>query len=180
MKAACRLVVGIVQGVFWGIGLYFFSFSVKAQTAQQLENVPLDAQDATAYYLNDREIAPQSFQFLNPENIDSIKVHVDQATGDSSIVAYTKEEHRILTYDEVLEYFFVKQSARGLPVKTTYSSRVEDPEKLVFSIDRIISVGIITDNFEEKGVFLQGVWLSLDSSSAVGSMMDKINRQFNN
>jgi len=39
MKAAYRLVVGIVQGVCWGIGLYFFSFSVKAQTAQQLENL---------------------------------------------------------------------------------------------------------------------------------------------
>src|SRR5690606_31138680 len=111
----------------WGLGLIFFSFSAKAQTAQQLENLPLKAQETTVYFLNEREIAPQSFYFLNPDDIDSIQVHVNQASGDSSIVAYTGKEYKILTYDEVLEYFFVQQSASSLPVNTTYSSGVENP-----------------------------------------------------
>jgi hypothetical protein len=119
-----KLVTGIVRGLVLGFGLIFFSFSVNAQTAQQLENVPLDAQESAVYFLNERETAPQSFYFLNPTDIDSIKVHISPVSGDSSIVAYTGKEHKILTYDEVLEYFFAEQSARSLPVKTTYSSRV--------------------------------------------------------
>lgn len=141
--------------------------------------IQLKAQETTTYYLNGLEIAPQSFYFLNPKDIDSIKVHVNQASGDSSIVAYTGKEHKILTYDEVLDYFFVEQSASSLPVNTTYYSGVENPEKLVFSIDMIISVQIITDNFEEKLVFLMPAWLSWHPSSEVEGMMVKIYRKFN-
>jgi len=39
--------------------------------------VQLKAQETTTYYLNEREIAPQSFYFLNPGDIDSLKVRVN-------------------------------------------------------------------------------------------------------
>jgi len=142
--------------------------------------VHLMAQETTAYFLNGREMAPASIYFLNPTDIDSVKVYVSQLSGDSTIIAYTGKEHKILTYDEMLEHFFIEQSAISLPVNTTYYSGVEDPENLVFSIDMISSVQITTDNLEEKGVFLTPIWYSWEPSSEAEDLMVKIKRKLNN
>lgn len=73
----------------------------------------------------------------------------------------------------------MEQSASSLTVNTTYSSGVADPDKLVFSIDRISSVDIIADDFGEKGVFLTPDWDSWQPSSEVEDMMIKIRRKYN-
>ena len=58
---------------------------------------------APTYYLNKKEVSFNSFKYIKPSNIDSMRV--DKTTENGALYVYTNENIRLLTLNDVVEKY---------------------------------------------------------------------------
>jgi hypothetical protein len=137
----------------------------------------LNAQIRTKYFLNKREIAPQSVFFLNQEDIDSVTTCVQVVT---IVTLFSHNPEKVLSYYEVLERYRIAESGRTLPVNLEFAADITDPVKLVFSIDMISEVAVrLFSPSQFKSIWIYKTYQRLDRTSKKGKILSEIRRKFN-
>ena len=92
----------------------------------------------TKYFLNELEIAPQSIQFLNVRHIDSIRTVANKGTyTDTMVVLYSSKQDSLISFDKVMDDYFVEPAVRHFKINTPNYLAVEEPTKLIFSADGV-------------------------------------------
>jgi hypothetical protein len=156
-----------MKGLFFIVTIVIFAGATSAS-----------AQSATKYFINNREIAPESVFYFNQNDIDSIRQFVDT---DTNVVFYTHRPEKILSYHQLLDLHLINKSARNLQVDLSEATNIKSPEKLVFSVDRVLYVSIIYRRpVNTKSVWIASTYESWDQKSEKGSLLSKLRRRFNN
>ena len=97
----------------------------------------------TKYFINKLEIAPQSIQYLKVKDIDSIReYHHTIAGADTAVILYTSKPDSLETFDDVMDDYFVVPEARSFKVNTPNYTNVEEPYKMMFSIESVSRVNV--------------------------------------
>ena len=116
--------------------LFISAFTFGPLNAQ---NAKSDAPTKTHYFLNKIEIAPQSIQFFNVRHIDSIKTVLKKSTRgiDTTVVLYSSKRDSLISFDQVMDDYFVEPEVRHFKINTPNYLGVEEPAKLLFSADGV-------------------------------------------
>ncbi len=117
--------------------ILFIAFSCSAAMAQQ-----------PRYFIDNRETVPQSFTYLQPGSIDSIKMlNKQQAVlrlgiNDSAVVAVMKKGSKIWSLKEVMENYYIEPAAFDLPIRISTHHGLPNMKDFLVSPDMIGGVGI--------------------------------------
>ena len=110
------------------------------------------AKPTTKYFINQLEIAPQSIQYLKVKDIDSIReLYHTIAGADTAVVLYTSKQDSLETFDDVMDDYFVVPEARSFKVNTPNYTNVEEPYKMVFSIESVSRVNVYRSDGNNPG-----------------------------
>lgn len=117
--------------------LILFSFSAMNQL--QAQSTKTNSPANVHYFLNETEIAPQSIQFLNVRHIDSIKTTLNKKqTGlDTTVVLYSSKRDSLISFEKVMDDYFVEPEVRHFKINTPNYLGVEEPTKMMFSSDGV-------------------------------------------
>ncbi len=87
----------------------------------------------TKYFLNELEIAPQSIQFLNVRHIDSIRTVLNKTTPpDTTIILYSSKQDSLVSFDKVMDDYFVEPAIRHFKINTPNYLAVEEAGEIDF------------------------------------------------
>lgn len=154
--------------------LVFFLFTITGTYAQ--------LNPKTKYYLNKSEIAPQSIQFLNVKDIDSIRYYYHlSAKVDTTVVLYTAKTDSLMSYDELMDYYFVEPTAKNYSVNTPNYLGVEEPFKMVFSENAVSNVHVYRSDGSKPGIVnISSEFGYLDGEQDIKRQMMVLINKFNN
>lgn len=154
--------------------LAFFLFTITDTSAQ--------INPKTKYYLNKTEIAPQSIQFLTVKNIDSVRYYYHpNAEIDTAVVLYTAKTDSLMSYDELMDYYFVEPEAKHFSVNTPNYLGVEEPFKMIFSENAVSNVHVYrSDGSKPKIVNISSEFGYLDGKPDIKRQIMELINKFNN
>ena len=131
--------------------VFLFHVDVFGQTGKPHTKSPVKS--ATKYFLNQLEIAPQSIQFLDPKDIDSIRFYQHKHKDtDSSVVLYSHKQDSLINFEIVMEDYFVLPEERHFKVNTPNYLGVEEPAKLIFSETGVSNVRVYRSDGDKPGI----------------------------
>jgi hypothetical protein len=140
------------------------------------------AKSTTKYFINQLEIAPQSIQYLKVKDIDSIReYHHTIAGADTAVVLYTSKQDSLETFDDVMDDYFVVPEARSFKVNTPNYTNVEEPYKMVFSIESVSRVNVYRSDGTNPGtLYISSQFDFRDGDPKIKKKMMELIDKFNN
>ena|ERR1700761_4617476 len=147
----------------------------------------LKAQSGNKYFINGQETIPQSLSFLDPGDIDSIRLVTDNnaktTLSDTTVLVTMKAGAKIIRYDSLLKYFSINNEARKLPLRTTvhyYTNGIPNADMMLFSLNMVNEIDVTRNNrTNELSVFIRQRYLYWDRSSSIENSIQSLTKKFN-
>lgn len=129
----------------------------------------------TKYFLNNKEIAPQSFFFIDAEDIDSIKV----VEGlEPKFILFAKNTEDYLSFKELLDYHYLEPEAIDFPFSFSSTDIIDDKNKLVFCKKNV--AGIRVSYYQGvHSLHIQDRYHHTDIRSKKGKSINNVRLKFN-
>ena len=131
------------------------------------------AQSGNKYFINEKEVIPQSLDFLDISDIDTIHIYegkdavpylgVTTTAHDSAVVVTMKKGAEILSLPQLLDSFDIEKDAIRLKVVTTYhcyKNGLPTPNLFFVSQKTVSSIGI--NSYDIGDVPHHGKFLTID------------------
>jgi len=129
-----------------------FTIVICAELPAQETIAGSGSKTTTKYFINHLEIAPQSIQFLNEKHIDSIRYYPHTRNVDTAVVLYTHKQDSLITFNELMDDYFVVPEARRFKVNTPNYLGVEEPLKMIFSENSVSGVRVYRSDGKTPGI----------------------------
>jgi hypothetical protein len=147
----------------------------------------LKAQSGNKYFINGQETIPQSLNFLDPGDIDSIKLVTGDKTkaplSDTVVLVTMKAGAITIRYDSLLEYFSINNAARKLPLRTTvhyYTNGIPNADLMLFSLNMVTEIDVNRNNkTNQLSVFIRQRYLYWNRSSSIENLLYSLTKKFN-
>lgn len=155
------------------------------------------AQSGNKYFINEKEVIPQSLDFLDISDIDTIHIYerkdavpylgATATAHDSAVVVTMKKGAEILSLPQLLDSFDIEKDAISLKVITTlhsYKNGLSDPSLFFASKDMVLGISVESSDIQDaphhdKAVFIALRYVPYMNTNALWKTIHAMTKQYN-
>lgn len=159
--------------------------------------VHVKAQSRNKYFINEKEVIPQSLDFLDISDIDTIHIYdgkdavpylgATATAHDSAVVVTMKKGAKILSLPQLLDSFDIEKDAISLKVITTlhsYKNGLPDPSLFFASKDMVLGISVESSDIQDaphhdKALFIALRYVPYMNTNALWKTIHAMTKQYN-